>query len=296
MLITSIARSHFVNEDRVAVGNGTEELILTLALARRADDRPALVTGGTARNYAKSLRAAGIPVVEQPLVDYRIGAEELCLRLERGAGLAFVSNPHDPTGSVLSRDSVRLLCRAARRNNALVVFDEEYAEYALGPEFTSARWWASNGSNVCVVRTFSQAYGLGSSPVSYLIGEPAVVAQVKSRSNPVNRVAQAAACEALSDRDLLDRTRRDNHAAREMLCRSLERLGITYFPPAANFVLVKLPETVSHFAAELRNVRDTSDLGLAGHFRVRIGGRDEVAALLEDLDHIIANRSVGTPT
>lgn len=261
-LVESIAAHHFVDEDRIVVASGTDELVLLLAGTRG----PVLVGGHT--SHARCLRAAGVPLVELPLLDYRVPAAELCLRIEQGVRLAFVSNPHDLTGTVLGADSVRRICAAARHNDALVVFDETCAEYALGPDFTSARWWASHGRGVCVLRSFPEV------PVGYLIGDPDVVERLGRPA--VEEWRRSAAADALADRGFLSRARADNRAARALLCRGLAGLGIEFVPSAADFVLARMPGRVT-------GLRDLTELGLPDHVRIPVGRVDDVALLLEDL-------------
>lgn len=274
-----IARRHFVGQDRVAVAADADELIRLLAASRRADLRPAVINAQTRRGHADSLRAAGTPFVELPLRDHRICAEELCARMARGAGLVVVAHPHDPTGGVLDAESVRSLCAAARRYGTLVVFDESSAEFALGPGFTSARWNARYGSDVCVLRTY------GSPGFAYLIGAPAVVGRLPAPRPPA----------APPSHDLvpLERLRTANRAARESLCRGLAELGVEFLPSAADFVLVRLPGTASRVAGGLRAAghtwaADLAPIGLRDHLRVPVGREDDVAALLGRLRTILA--------
>ncbi|WP_170191868.1 aminotransferase class I/II-fold pyridoxal phosphate-dependent enzyme [Saccharothrix syringae] len=262
----SIAAHHFVGPDRVVAAGGTDELVLRLA----AHGGPVVVDRHT--SHARRLRAAGIAVDELPLLDdYRVAVAELCLRFERGARTAFVGNPHETTGSVLSAESVPRLCASARRHGALVVFDETSAEYALGPGFTSARWWAAHGRNVCVLRSFPGV------EVGYLVGDPAAVARVDA--GPVAPEAEAAARHALAHPEVLDRARADNRAARALLCRGLTELGVPFQPSAADFVLARLPAGVPG----PRRAHDLEDVGLAGHVRIPVGRPDEVAEVLDEL-------------
>jgi histidinol-phosphate aminotransferase len=108
----------------------------------------------------------------------------------------------------------------------------------------------------------------------------------------VDRGAQAAAGRALADRALLDRARDDNRTARDLLCRGLAELGIGYFPPTANFVLIRLPDMAARLR-ELPLVRDVSDIGLPDHFRISVGRRNEVVTFLEELNDAV--RLTGSP-
>jgi histidinol-phosphate aminotransferase len=296
-LITGIAFHYNIDPDRVVVGNGADEIILMLALAAREAQRPAIISENTFQSYSMSLRAAGVPVTAHPLIDYSFPVEEFIASFGAGASIAFVCNPHNPVGGILSAESVDCLCAVARQNDVIVVFDEAYAEYTDGEGFRSAISAAANDRNVCVMRTFSKAYGLAALRIGYVVGDPAVVARLRHMQMAfpfhVNRMGQAAAIAALRDQEYLTRIREKNRVARDLLYLGLSDLGITYFPSHANFVLAHLPGSASHVARELRTnagmyVRDTADLGLTDHLRISVGRPDEMSAFVSELAQVMA--------
>ncbi|MFL6125207.1 pyridoxal phosphate-dependent aminotransferase [Actinophytocola sp.] len=295
-LIRAIARRRAVDEARIAVGNGVDEVILMIALAFRAESRLVLLNSQTFQVYARSVRAVGLPSIEQPLRDYRIDVERVVASFAEGVRLAFVCNPHNPTAALLCEEEVHSLCAAAQRHDAVVVFDEAYAEYVPEQDFASAIPRAAAGRNVCVMRTFSKAYGLGGLRVGYLIGDPDVIARINKVQSAfpfhVNRIAQAAAEVALADEEFLERTRTSNRDARDLLCRGLDELGVEHLPSKTNFVLIRLPGLGSHVAETLRRadrtlVRDTADLGLVDYLRVSVGSADEVVSFLRKLEKVL---------
>lgn len=296
-LIAEIAFHYHIDPDRVMVGNGMDEIILMLALASREVRRPAIISESTFQSYSRSLQAAGVPVIEHPLIGYSIPVGQFIASFGAGAGIAFVCNPHNPVGGIVSAESVDRLCAAAREHNAIVVFDEAYAEFAEGDGFRSALPAAAQGRNVCVMRTFSKAYGLAALRIGYVVGDPAVVARLRNLQMAfpfhVNRMGQAAAIAALHDQEYLAQIREKNRSARDFLCLGLSDLGITYLPSHANFVLARLPGCGSRVARELRAnagtfVRDTADMGLADHLRISIGRPDEMSAFVSELAQITA--------
>ncbi|MGH3166420.1 MAG: aminotransferase class I/II-fold pyridoxal phosphate-dependent enzyme [Trebonia sp.] len=296
-LINGIAAHYNVDPNRVAVGNGADDLILMLALVARETQRPAVISENTFQSYPLSLQAAGVPVIQHPLVDYSIPVDLLIASFGAGASVAFVCNPHNPVGGILSADAVDRLCTAAREDDVIVVFDEAYAEYADGEGFHSALSAAAHNRNVCVMRTFSKAYGLAALRIGYVIGDPAVVARLNNMQMAfpfhVNRTGQAAALAALRDQKYLARICEKNRVARDLLYLGLRDLGIKYFPSHANFVLAHLPGSASHVAAELRTnagmfVRDTANLGLTDHLRISIGRPDEMSALVSELTQLMS--------
>jgi histidinol-phosphate aminotransferase len=83
--------------------------------------------------------------------------------LKKKPRIAFITNPHNPSGVFLEEDQVRRICDAADRET-LVVLDEAYIHYSetdglmkLLPEY----------DNLIVLRTFSKAYGLAGLRVGF---------------------------------------------------------------------------------------------------------------------------------
>ncbi|MET7573546.1 histidinol-phosphate transaminase [Streptomyces sp. NPDC005492] len=294
-LVEAIARRFEVSADRVAVGNETDELVLLLTLALRDTRRAALVNSVGSPTYAKALEAAGQPYEVVPLDHFRVPAKEIIERMRSGVSICFLSHPHDPTGSVLDRLDVANLCAAAQSSGTLLVFDESYAEFA-DESFCSALPWATEGSNVCVLRTFSKAYGLASLGVGYLVGDPEAVGKVgvMRRAVPlrVGQIAQSAAAAALEDGEFLRRSRVNNATSRRLLRSCLERLGLASLPSQTNFVLTRLPDPseriVRHLSEQRVLVRDTADMGLPGNVRISVGRPDEILRLARRLKDALA--------
>ncbi|GHE65902.1 pyridoxal phosphate-dependent aminotransferase [Streptomyces capitiformicae] len=294
-LIDALSAHYRVTTDRVAVGNGVDEIIMLLALALRDTGR-AVVNEATYQGYRKTLEAVGLRIVQVPLEHYRVGPAALREEMGKGAALVFVCNPHNPTGSVLDAGAVRSLCETARATGSHIVFDEAYAEFA-DDSFTSALPWAREGGGVSVLRTFSKAYGLASLRVGALIGCPDVVSRIETVQDAmpyhVNRLAQAAACAALEDQAFLEQTRIRTATARMALCSCLDRLGITYLPSQTNFVTVYLsgsaPEVTRQLLADHVHVRDATDMGMPGWIRISVGTPSDVLTLVRHLEAALAS-------
>ncbi|WP_161952672.1 histidinol-phosphate transaminase [Actinoplanes sp. TFC3] len=277
-LLAALAHHHRVAPERIALGNGIDEVILLLALALADEGQPTVVTAGTFLSYTESLRAARRPFVPCPLEGYRQPVDEVAKHLRDGAPLAFVCNPHNPTGGVLDAPELTVLQDAAAEGGGLLVVDEAYAEYA-GPDFTSAASRAAEGSGVAVLRTFSKAYGLAGLRIGYLIADPAVTAAVECARGAlpysVNRLAQHAALAALADQRHMRETAAAVVETREQFRSELHAIGLESPPSRGNFVLVRLgpraPRTTARLAALGCLVRDTADMGLPGHLRISIG-------------------------
>lgn len=70
--------------------------------------------------------------------------------------IAFLTNPHSPSGHLLTEEEVRAVCEAAG-DDTLVVLDEAYIHFSQTPGFMHL---TREYTNLIVLRTFSKAYGL----------------------------------------------------------------------------------------------------------------------------------------
>lgn len=298
-LRSALGGHYDVAATNIAVGNGLDELILLLALTVLADPRPAIVTESTFLSYSKSLQAVEKPYRSIPLKDYRISVDALSESFATGASIAFVCNPHNPTGSILEADGVRLLCETAQRTGVLLVMDEAYAEYAesIGTGFVSALPHARRLSQVCVLRTFSKAYGLAGLRAGYAVGHETIIANVnrKRQALPFNlsRVAQSAAHQALQDQEYLRNVCRENSLGLAIMQQGLDDLGIPYVPSHANFLLLRLggrsQQVIGRLADQGVVVNDAEAMGMPGHIRMAVGTSAEIEKLLRILKEILAD-------
>jgi histidinol-phosphate aminotransferase len=203
---------------------------------------------------------------------------------------------------VLVESELATLQQAAADGGGVLIVDEAYGEYA-GPAFVSAVPAAATGSNVCVLKTLSKAYGLAGMRVGYTVGDPDVIARtdrlLAAIPYHVNRLAQCTAVAALADQRFMRETVEMTVKTRERFRRGLLRLGLSCSESHTNFVLLELGADSSAIAAALRErniqVRDTAGMGLPGHIRVSIGTDDEMDTALNALTDLLAGQQLLTP-
>lgn len=171
-----IAELNGVAEDEVEIGPGAESIIRYLAMLfvepgdelviqrQSFDAAPWWVTamGGIvryvdAREYGHDLEGYGSTV-------------------GRRTRLVWLTNPDNPSGSVVDRREVQALLECVPSDVA-VVFDQAYREYADDPDYCDGLEMLKAGArNVLVLRTFSKAYGLAGVRLGYLLADRSGVA------------------------------------------------------------------------------------------------------------------------
>src|SRR5690606_35849668 len=124
--------------------------------------------------YKVSARIQGAGVVEVPLVKDR--GFELDVQAVLGAWrnnmkLVFVCTPNNPTGNLLDRAAIEILC-AQPADKSLVVVDEAYIEFAGVPSMVEA---LDRFPNLVILRTLSKAYALAGARCGALIAHRDIV-------------------------------------------------------------------------------------------------------------------------
>src|SRR3989442_2358809 len=114
--------------------------------------------------------------------------------------VVLIANANNPAVTIVTGDEVeRFMARVPERT--IVVFDEAYIEFALGPDFPDTLNYVKQGRKVAVLRTFSKATSLAGLRVGYGVAEADAVALINRIRQPfnVNSLAQAGALAGLGD-------------------------------------------------------------------------------------------------
>ena len=272
-----LAAMHGVSVGSVLVGGGSDELLFLLAVAYAAGGAVACADPGY-WGYRHAGTVVGATVHAVPCVDDR---HDLAAMAREPVDLAFICNPHNPTGTIVDRPSLERFAGATAAR--LTVVDEAYIEFADRPDELTTIPLAAEGSLV-TLRTMSKYYGLAGLRVGYLVG-PASVVDVLSRIRApfsVNAVGQDAAMAALDDVEHQRRVRDRTVANRRAVTALFEGAGFEVVASQANFVLVR----TDHEAALLEGLavggvraRPGADLGIPGSVRLTVPD-DEGLALV----------------
>lgn len=281
-LRAAIAEHHAVAPEQILVGNGSDELIHLLTTAYAAHGGRVVCADPAYRLDVIAAHTTGAEVVAVPLRDW---THDLTAMAEVSASIAYVVNPHNPTGTAVSFDDVERFVEQARAD--LPVIDEAYVDFADDPDRTTAMPLAAAGRAV-VLRTFSKVHGLAGLRLGYLVGPAEVVATLQRIRAPfsVDRLAQAAGLAALRDEQHRSAVVRHTREHLRLLVDALHAAGFEPVPTQANFVLVPTDDE-SALVERLRRhgvtVRPGTALGVPGTIRISVptaAGLDRLARAL----------------
>ena len=205
--------------------------------------------------------------------------------------LLYLSNPNNPTGSVLSDAAMQRIVDRCERTGTWLLADEVYLGAELAPGTRTKSFWGM-GSRVIITSGLSKAYGIPGVRIGWIVGPAELVADCWSQHDYItigpnkmsDRIARVAVEAANRDR-CYARTgeilRHNLPIAREWVKGFGGRL--TWSEPAAGAIgLMKYAsDTASLAIAERVRINQSTlivpgtHVGLEGHLRIWLGGREE---------------------
>ena len=291
--VTATARHFGVDPDWILLTNGLDEGILMAMVGHiaraRVHNAETIIPMPAFDPYPNSTAAVGATGIRVPPgPDFAFPTQAVLDAITLRTRMIFLNTPNNPTGQLISIADLVRISEAAP--GAVVLIDEAYIEFG-GTTFLPQ---LPRFPNVLVGRTFSKAYGLAGMRVGVVIGQPQALDPVRAVTLPfnINGVALTAMHAALGDVEFLPRYAAQVHESRERLYAACRRLGLQYWPSAANYVMVRVGETtpfIEALAARKIHVRDRSkDPTTPGCLRITAGMIDHTDAAIEALEAVVA--------
>ena len=268
------------------LGNGSDEVLQMISLALARPGAVALALEPSFVMYRIAAVAAGLRYVGVRLrPDFTLdeGALLEAVARERPA-LTWIAYPNNPTGNLFPREAI---LRLVAVSPGLVAVDEAYYAFSGGASLLDE---VGRHPNLLLVRTVSKL-GLAGLRLGLAIGAPEWIAELEKLRMPynVNSLSAAAADVLLANREVFARQTAAIVAERSRLEGALDALpGVTRFPSAANFVLVRVADGAGAFerlrerGILVRTFHGTHPL-LANCLRLTVGTPDENSRMLEAL-------------
>lgn len=274
----------------VLLGNGSDEIISMLSLAMAQPGAVVLAPVPGFVMYEMSARLAGLGFVGVPLrEDFTLDLPAMlaAMRTHQPA-IIYLPYPNNPTGTLFDRTEMEAIIRAAQGDvcHSLVVVDEAYQPFAQDTWMPQVM----AHDNLLVLRTVSKL-GLAGIRLGYVVGSPEWLCQLDKVRPPynINVLTETAALVVLEHLEALDTQAAVLRDARATLIASLVAMpGVAVFPSAANFLLVRVPDSAKTEAGLLARKVLVKNVGkmhplLTNCLRVTVSTPEENAQFLDAL-------------
>jgi len=285
-LHSAIADVHGIEQDRIVLGAGSDEIIAMLIRAYAGEGDEVLYSQHGFLMFKLTATTAGATPVAAPERDLTTDVDALIACLNERTRLVFVANPNNPTGTMVGIDEISRLADALPPQ-ALLVLDGAYAEYIRREDNEGAIELVRSRDNVVMTRTFSKIYGLAAVRLGWCYGPDHVIGVLNRFRGPFNvtQAALVAGEAAMRDQDYIDHCRITNEVWRDWLTKELTRAGFGVAPSFGNFVLIEAGDDVAdldaHFLARGLIARRVEEYGLPNHLRITIGTEEACKLIAE---------------
>ncbi|OGL54744.1 MAG: histidinol-phosphate transaminase [Candidatus Schekmanbacteria bacterium RIFCSPHIGHO2_02_FULL_38_11] len=283
-----------VSEKNIIIGNGSNEIIELIARTFLTPQSESVIADQAFIVYQMIVQAVGAKKIIVPLKNYTHNLLGMAECINKNTRIIFIANPNNPTGTIVNDEVFEQFLNLVPED-VLVVLDEAYMEYVTDKNYPNSIQYLSTRNNLIILRTFSKIYGLAGLRIGYGIANQEVIELLNKIRQPfnVNSLAQVAAIASLSDEAHVKRSLENNEEGKAYLYNEFERLGLSYVPTSANFILVHCEQDCTILSNKLLKlgviVRPMRSYNFPNSIRVTIGLPKEnnkfISALKKVLSH-----------
>ncbi|MFG2943928.1 pyridoxal phosphate-dependent aminotransferase [Streptomyces adustus] len=232
-------------DTEVLVTAGATEAIAAALLALLEPGDEVIALEPYYDSYAACIAMAGgtrVPVTLRPHDGaFRLDLDELRAAVTDRTRLLLVNTPHNPTGTVLTREELTAIAELAVERDLLVVTDEVYEHLVFdGAEHLPLAGLPGMRERTVTIGSAGKTFSFTGWKVGWITAPPGLVTAVRSAKQFLTYVSagpfQYAVAEALSLPDsYFDALRADLLAKRDLLASGLAEAGFEVFRPAGTY-------------------------------------------------------------
>jgi len=167
--------------EQVVVTPGAKPILFYVMLATLNEGDEAIYPDPGFPIYESVIRFLGARPVPVPLPeerDFRLDLDALAARLSQRTRLLILNSPHNPTGSVLTREDVGHIADLVRGRDLLVLSDEIYGRLLYEGEHVSIATMPGMLDQTCILDGFSKTYAMTGWRLGYGIMPPDLAERV----------------------------------------------------------------------------------------------------------------------
>lgn len=287
-LSETIAKYYNLNKKEIFIGNGSDEVLAFSFLTFFNQEETIIFPDISYSFYPVYANLYNINYKLAKLKDdFSIPVDEF---LTENGGIV-IPNPNAPTGRQLELDSIKNILD--NNPDKVVIIDEAYIDFGG----TSAVGLIKEYPNLLVIQTLSKSRSLAGIRLGFALGQEELIDGLNRIKNSFNsytidRVAAAAAVEAIKDEEYFKECVSRIINTRERVTEILSELGFNVIPSKANFIFVSHPTyPAGELFIKLREkgvlVRYFNKDRINNYLRISIGSEEEMEFFVEKVKEIM---------
>ncbi len=237
-------------ESYIQIFAGSSAPLHQAVLAFCSKDRPFVKADPSYEAGEFAAKYAGANVVNVPLrkpaYDHDVKA---MLAAAPNAGLFYICNPNNPTGTITGRSDIEYLL-ANKPQGSVVMVDEAYIHFS--PSAVACTDLVANGKDVIVLRTFSKLYGMAGLRAGAALARPDLlrrVTQFSAGAMPITAMYGADA--SMKVKTLVAQRRKYMTDIRQDTCNWLASKNVAFIPSETNCFMIDVKRSGRDFYRDM---------------------------------------------
>ena len=297
-----IAKQNAAKRENVTLGCGSQELLRNAVRVFMSPTKHLVEASPTYGNCSGQARQLGWTIKTAPVAERTLKTDlSALLPLVKGAGLVYLCNPNNPTGTINSSQQISEFVAEVRKTSpaTAVLIDEAYCDYVTDKSFASAIPLALATPNVIITRTFSKAYGMAGVRIGYALGSAETIRKMARYRMPynVNTFGVAVAIASLKDPQHIKEEVARNTGVRDFTTKVFADLGFQSTDSQTNFIFTDIGKTMT--AAGFRDACAKHGVMVGRDFpplekqwaRISIGTMDEMQKAADVFKQVLRSTS-----
>ncbi len=289
LLLNKLATLHGVKAEQIVLGCGSSEILRLAATACLGPGKKLVQADPTYPTLGRFAQAAGAEIVEVPINKmFEHDLDAMLPRAGDAAGLVYICNPNNPTGTTTPRKDIETFLQKLPANTTVLI-DEAYHHFVSpNADYVSFLDHPVGDPRVVVCRTFSKIYGLAGMRVGYAVASSEMAHRLfASRlTYGVGGIAAKAAAAALDSIAYVRLAAKRNADDRQEFANQVNARMFRCLDSSTNFVLVnpmRPPEMIIDHLKK-NNVLISPRVSLEKYVRVSLGTQAEIKEFWRVID------------
>jgi len=288
-LKSSISKIKGVDEDKIFIGNGSDEIIdLCYRIFCNPGIDKVLTFTPTYGMYDVSAAVNDVKTIKVALTkNFQLDLEKTKLMFsDSNLKLIFICSPNNPTSNAMNYSDIEDILGIF---HGIVVIDEAYIDFSEKPSFLSL---VNRYPNLVVMHTFSKAFGLAAARVGMAFSNPDIIKYFNKVKPPYNvsTINQKAVLNKLKNMQAVKSQVIRIKKERERLSAILPEIKVVemVYPSDANFLLVKVKNAndIYNRLVTMNIIVRNRNAVIGNCLRITIGKRSENDKLIDAFNEI----------
>lgn len=227
--------------DEVIVGCGAKDSIYEACEAVLSPGDEAVILDPSWVSYEPCVQIAGGVAVHHPLNPDTFQVDDTLMeKVSEKTRMIIVNTPSNPSGSVLDRDSLRMVADICQDHDLIVLSDEIYEKLVYGRKHYSLASFPGMAERTITVNGFSKAYAMTGWRLGYAVASRDIIGylnrvQQHTISHPATFAMYGGVAALRGSQQCVEEMRAEFLKRRNFILRSLGEMNLPYAPADGAF-------------------------------------------------------------